>query len=61
MFIKFNIQNSPWTKIDSTIGVSKLLTTNNKLIHVDEKLIIELIQRCDNLGKLLPPRDLQKG
>jgi len=61
MFVEFSKQDLSWTKINSTIGVSKLLITNRELISVNENLMQELIQRCDNLGKLLPPRDLQKG
>ena len=61
MFVEFNKQDLSWTKINSTIGVSKLLTTNRELNPVNENLMRELIQRCDNLGKLLPAKNLQKG
>ena len=61
MFVEFNKQDLSWTKINSTIGVSKLLKTNCELNPVNEDLIQKLIHRCDNLGKLLPFRGVQKG
>ncbi len=41
-FIGVDLQNSYWTKINSTYGVSKLLSFNNKLSEVPLDLIVAL-------------------
>ena len=61
MFVNLGSDNSLWTKVNATVGVSKLLISNNKFKSIDENIISELMQRCDKLGKLLPPKELQKG
>jgi transcriptional antiterminator RfaH len=61
MFVNINENNTSWTKINSTRGVSKLLMMNNTIGPIDKELVSELIKRCDISGKLLPPSNLKKG
>ena len=61
MFINTNNKNSSWIKINSTVGVSRLLITNNKLRPISKNIILELMGRCNDSGKLLPHRRLKSG
>ena len=50
-FIGVDLQNSYWTKINSTYGVSKLLSFNNRPSEVPLDLIVELKKRFqDNIN-----------
>lgn len=53
-FIGVNLQNSYWTKINSTYGVSKLLSFNNKPSEVPFDLIVALKKRFqDNINPII--------
>ena len=45
IFIGVDAQNSNWTKINNTLGVSKLLSFNNKPYEVHLDIILELKNR----------------
>ena len=60
-FIGVDLQNSYWTKINSTYGVSKLLSFNNKLSEVPLDLIVALKKRFqDNISPIMNEK-LKKG
>jgi transcriptional antiterminator RfaH len=61
MFVAFDKANTQWGKINSTFGVSRLVTFNNILKPVPATLINNLKDRCDLSGKLLPTKKLKKG
>jgi transcriptional antiterminator RfaH len=61
MFINIDKKSLSWPKINSTIGVSKLLITNNKPTPMNMSFVLELMHRCDDKGKLLAPDRLKKG
>tara|TARA_B110000240_G_C13269369_1_gene355136 strand:- start:82 stop:612 length:531 start_codon:yes stop_codon:yes gene_type:complete len=61
MFVAFDIQDAPWRKINNTMGVSKLVSFNSYPKPVPIDLVSGLILRCDVSGKLLPPKQLNKG
>ena len=61
MFVNVGYNNSLLTKVKATVGVSKLLIPNSEFKSIDENIILELMHRCDKLGKLLPPKELHKG
>lgn len=61
MFVSFMSGLSPWRKINSTIGVSKLVTSGGAPRSVPTQLINELMFRCDPEGILLPPKILNTG
>ena len=61
MFIKFDKAESEWQKINSTYGVSRLITFNSILKSIPTTFVDSLMMRCDLSGKLLPIKKLKKG
>jgi transcriptional antiterminator RfaH len=61
MFIKFDRAESKWRKINSTYGVSRLITFNSNLKSIPTIFVDHLTKRYDLSGKLLPIRKLKKG
>ena len=61
MFIKFDRAESKWQKINSTYGVSRLITFNSNLKSVPTIFVDHLMKRYDLSGKLLPIKKLKKG
>ena len=60
-FIGVDLKNSYWTKINSTYGVSKLLSFNNKLSEVPFDLIKALKIRYENKVDPIINESLTKG
>ena len=56
MFINIDKKSLSWPKINSTIGVSKLLITNNKPKPIKINLVLELMHRCDKKEKVITTR-----
>ena len=61
MFIKFDRAESEWHKINSTYGVSRLITFNSILKSIPTIFVDHLMKRYDLLGKLIPIQKLKKG
>ena len=61
MFVSVNSELAPWRPINSTIGVSKLVSFEGKPKPLPLQLISGLMLRCDASGKLLPPKSLNEG
>ena len=61
MFIKFDRAESEWHKINSTYGVSRLITFNSILKSIPTSFVDNLMKRYDLSGKLLPIQKLKKG
>ena len=61
MFIKFDRAESEWHKINSTYGVSRLITFNSILKSIPKIFVDHLMKRYDLSGKLLPIKKLEKG
>ncbi len=61
MFVKIDLENAPWHKINSTLGVSRLICHDGVPKSIPSEVIAGLMSRCDNLGKLLPPTALERG
>ena len=61
LFVKFSLTHDKWNGINSTFGVSKLLSQNSKPQIIPQKIMHELIDRCDENGNLLPPKNMKKG
>ena len=53
--------NSPWRKINSTLGVSKLIRFGDDIRPLPKALIDGLKARCDAGGRLLPPEVIEEG
>ncbi|MDA9178362.1 transcriptional activator RfaH [Amylibacter sp.] len=61
MFIKFDRTESVWHKINSTYGVSRLITFNSILKSIPTIFVDHLMKRYDSSGNLLPIKKLKKG
>ena len=61
MFVSAGQDASPWRKINSTIGVSRLVSFGNTHAPLAPGLVAGLMQRCDVEGKLLPADALCVG
>ena len=61
MFVSVNSELAPWRSINSTIGVSKLVSFEGKPKPLPLQLISGLMLRCDASGELLPPKSLNEG
>ena len=60
-FIGINKQNSYWTKINSTYGVSKLLSFNNKPYEIPFDLVVALKNKYDDNINPIINKNLKKG
>jgi transcriptional antiterminator RfaH len=61
MFVGFELNAAPWRTINSTIGVSRLVSFANNYKPLPLNLILGLMLRCDEGGKLLPSKTLNAG
>ena len=61
MFIRFDKAEPQWHKINSTYGVSRLITFNSILKSIPTSFVDNLMKRYDLSGKLLPIKKLEKG
>ena len=61
MFVAFDPESGPWSQINCTIGVSKLVSFGDQPSPIPLDLISGLMARCSSGGKLLPPNQLNKG
>ncbi|MGB1154971.1 MAG: transcription termination/antitermination protein NusG [Paracoccaceae bacterium] len=61
MFVSVNAGLAPWRTINSTIGVSKLVSFEVKPKPFSLQLISDLMLRCNASGTLLPPKSLNEG
>ena len=61
MFVSVNSELGPGRTINSTIGVSRLVSFEGKPKPLPLQLISGLMLRCDASGTLLPPKSLNEG
>ena len=61
MFVAFNTAKGGWHAINSTYGVTRLVSFGEKPQPVPLGLISQLMLRCDTGGNLLPPRIWRPG
>ena len=61
MFMGVELDAAPWRAINSTIGVSRLVSFTDNYKPLPLNLIPSLMLRCDEEGKLLPPKTLNAG
>jgi transcriptional antiterminator RfaH len=61
MFIKFDRTESEWHKINSTYGVSRLITFNSILKSIPTIFVDHLMKQYDLSGKFIPVKKLKKG
>ena len=61
MCVSVNSDLAPWRSINSTIGVTKLVSFEGKPKPLPLQLISGLMLRCDASGTFLPPKTLNEG
>lgn len=61
LFVAFDIDAGHWRTINSTHGVTRLVSFGQEPAPVPHEIVHELMGRCDSSGKLLPPKVLQPG
>jgi len=62
LFVGFVPQSAPWSAINSTSGVSRLVSFRaGSPAEVPQPIISGLMARCDEAAQLLPPKDLAPG
>jgi transcriptional antiterminator RfaH len=61
IFVAFDTARGGWQAINSTYGVTQLVSFGGEPRSVPHDLISRLMLRCDERGKLLPPRILRPG
>lgn len=61
MFVSVNTELAPWRAINSTIGVSRLVSFEGRPKPLPLQLISGLMLRCDVSGVLPPPKSLSQG
>lgn len=61
IFVAFDVARGFWRSVNSTYGVTRLVSFGNEPTVVPPDLVAQLMQRCDENGRLLPPKRLQTG
>ena len=61
IFVAFDVASGSWRAINSTSGVTRLVSFGKDPAPVPLDLVSQLLLRCDQSGKLLPPKLLQPG
>jgi transcriptional antiterminator RfaH len=62
LFVAFDPASSAWRAINSTYGISRLVTFGRCVpTSVPHDIVAGLMARCDEMGLLLPPQVLKSG
>lgn len=61
IFVAFDANHGLWRSVNSTYGVTKLVSFGKDPAQVPYELVSQLRQRCDESGALLPPESLTPG
>ena len=61
IFVAFDVARGFWRSVNSTYGITRLVSFGKDPAAVPLDLVSELMQRCDAQGKLLPPKLLKPG
>jgi len=61
MFVSCGPEKAPWRQINSTYGVSRLLSFAEGPKPMPEPLIAGLRARCDSVGKVVPLENFEAG
>jgi len=61
MFVNIKSDGVPWHRINSTIGVYRLICHDGLPRRVPDAVVSGLISRCDRFGKLLPSTLIRRG
>jgi transcriptional antiterminator RfaH len=61
LFVALDMQQGGWRAVNSTHGITRLVSLGKEPTPVPLDLVSQLMLRCDREGKLLPPRLLKQG
>lgn len=61
IFVAFDVARGLWRTVNSTYGITRLVSFGKEPAVVPLDLISQLMLRCDAAGKLLPPKLLKPG
>ena len=61
MFVACDPKKAPWRQINSTFGISRILSFAEGPKPMPEALITGLRARCDNVGKVVPLENFEAG
>lgn len=61
VFVALDPALGGWRAINSTFGVTRLVTRGNDPGEVPAEIVLGLMERCDETGKLRPPPELRPG
>jgi transcriptional antiterminator RfaH len=61
LFVAFDKAHGGWQAVNSTYGITRLVSAGKTPVEVPLNLVSQLMQRCDTAGKLLPPKLLSPG
>ncbi|MEM9855058.1 MAG: transcriptional activator RfaH, partial [Pseudomonadota bacterium] len=61
IFVAFEALKGGWQSINSTSGISRLVSFGRDPAPVPEGIIKALMARCDDTMRLMPPDELREG
>lgn len=61
IFVALDILQGHWRSVNATYGITKLVSLGKEPTAVPDDLVNQLMLRCDQDGKLLPPDRLKAG
>lgn len=61
IFVAFDIARGLWREVNSTYGITRLVSFGKDPAAVPPELVTQIMLRCDGSGKLLPPKVLKPG
>jgi transcriptional antiterminator RfaH len=61
LFVSLSPESVSWRKVNSTRGISRIVTFGDRPAFVPRTLILDLKNRCDKEGELLPPEEVSAG
>lgn len=59
IFLAFDPASGGWGAINNTYGITNLVSFGDVPVSIPHTLISELMARCDDTGKILPPTALK--
>lgn len=61
LFVNHASQHAPWSLINSTYGVARLVKFGDRPAHVPDELILDLRRACDEDGAIMVRPELAQG
>ncbi len=61
MFININSFDTSWSKINNTLGVKRIVCDNDNPKPLPLELVMGIMSRCDEFGKMLPRKQFIIG